>query len=171
KRLAQYARWTDEVIPRLIGPYMKYVRESSNLAEELSVEAEECVCLTKGLGLEVLVVRFNKLEKITIRTCACQTAATQLMKRGLFGCAPLRPSLAVDLRVLDFVSRLFLRISPNNTAVCNTIEDFLKCQGYQLRGQDPLRRRFANALQWYNNLQQSTNEFVDSVLQRSRQAI
>lgn len=57
------------------------------------------------------------------------------MKRGLFGCAPLRPSLAVDLRVLDFVTRLFLRISPNNTAVCNTIEDFLKSQGYQLRGQ------------------------------------
>lgn len=129
-----------------------------------------------------------ELERITLRTCACQPAATQLMKCGLFGCAPLRPSLAVDLRVLDFVTRLFLRISPNNTAVCNTIEDFLKCQGYHLCGQvhfhryfgklgidytlkDPLRRRFANALQWYNRLQQSTNVFVDGVLQNSRQAI
>lgn len=57
------------------------------------------------------------------------------MNRGLFGCAPVRPSLAVDLRVLDFVTRLFLRISPNNTAVCNTIEDFLRSQGYHLIGQ------------------------------------
>ncbi|KAE9385182.1 hypothetical protein BT96DRAFT_755847, partial [Gymnopus androsaceus JB14] len=153
KRLAQSARWENEVLPRLIAPYMSYVRQSSNLAEELSSEAEECVCLNKGLELEVVVVRFDKLERITLRTCACQPAATQLMKCGLFGCAPLRPSLAVDLRVLDFVTCLFLRISPNNTAVCNTIEDFLKCQGYHLCGQDPLRRRFANALQWYNRLQ------------------
>lgn len=35
---------------------------------------------------------------------------------------------------------------------------------------DPLRRRFGNALQWYNRLQQSTNEYVDSVIQNSRQA-
>lgn len=57
------------------------------------------------------------------------------MMRGLFGCTPVHPSLAVDLRVLDFVTRLFLRISPNNTVVCNTIDNFLKCQGYHLCGQ------------------------------------
>ena len=59
KRLAQSARWENEVIPRLIGPYMNYVRESSNLAEDLSLEAQECVCLNKGLDIEVVVVRFN----------------------------------------------------------------------------------------------------------------
>lgn len=154
KRLAQSARWENEVIRRLIAPYMKYARDSSNLAEELSEDALECVCLKKGLELEVVVVRFNstwllnivtirsfiariplELQRITLQTCSCQPAATQLMMRGLFGCAPVRPSLAVDLRVLDFVTRLFLRISPNNTAVCNTIDDFLKCQGYHLSGQ------------------------------------
>ncbi|KAE9387085.1 hypothetical protein BT96DRAFT_1005472 [Gymnopus androsaceus JB14] len=122
KRLAQSARWENEKIYLL--------------------EAQECVCLNKGLNLEVVVVRFTNLQKITLRTCSCQTAPTQLMKHGLFGCAPLRPSLAVDLRVLDFVTRLFLRISPNNTTVCNTIEDFLKSQGYQLRGQDPFPSAF-----------------------------
>lgn len=59
KRLAQSARWENEVIPRLIGPYMNYVRESSNLAEDLLLEAQECVCLNKGLNLEVVVVRFT----------------------------------------------------------------------------------------------------------------
>lgn len=36
------------------------------------------------------------------------------------------------MRVLDFVTRLFVRISPNNTAWCKTIEDFLDAQGYKL---------------------------------------
>lgn len=37
--------------------------------------------------------------------------------------------------------------------------------------QDPLRRRFANCLHWYNRLQQSTNTFVDAILKRSRRDI
>lgn len=59
KRLAQSARWQNEVIPRLIRPFMNYIRESSNLAQESSSEALECVCMTKGLVLEVVVVRFS----------------------------------------------------------------------------------------------------------------
>lgn len=59
KRLAQSSRWENEVIRCLIAPYMKYRRESYNLAEEVSWDALECVCLKKGLELEVVVVRFN----------------------------------------------------------------------------------------------------------------
>jgi hypothetical protein len=57
------------------------------------------------------------------------------MNCGLFGSAPKEPSLAVDVRVLDFVTRMFQRLAPNNTAICQTIEDFLRSQGYQLSGQ------------------------------------
>ncbi|KAJ3830980.1 hypothetical protein F5878DRAFT_550007, partial [Lentinula raphanica] len=81
------------------------------------------------------------------------------------------PSLAVDLRVLEFVNRLYLRISPNNTALCDTLRDFLKSQGYQLKGQDPLRRRFSNALLWYNSLVQATNDYVDRVVEDSRKSL
>jgi hypothetical protein len=35
---------------------------------------------------------------------------------------PLRLSLAVDLRILEFAQNLFLHISPNNTAIILTLE-------------------------------------------------
>jgi hypothetical protein len=78
---------------------------------------------------------YQELQKISLRICQCRPAAVQLMHRGLFGNAPKEPTLAVDLRFLDFVTRLFHRLAPNNTAICQTIEDFLGYQGYQLRGQ------------------------------------
>lgn len=59
KRLAQSARWQNTVIPGLITHYMEYLRESSNLADEISLDPLECICLNAGLELEVIVVRFN----------------------------------------------------------------------------------------------------------------
>lgn len=78
---------------------------------------------------------YIELQKIALHICQCRPAAVQLITRGLFGNAPKEPTLAVDIRLLDFVTRLFSRLSPNNTAICQTIEDFLRYQGYQLRGQ------------------------------------
>lgn len=72
------------------------------------------------------------LESLTIRICQCASAATQLIQRGLFPCSPLAPTLAVDLQVLDFATRLFVHIPPNNTAWCRTVEEFLDAQGYKL---------------------------------------
>ncbi|KAG6847175.1 hypothetical protein H0H93_009716, partial [Arthromyces matolae] len=96
----------------------------------------------------------------------------------------MEPSLAVELRMLDFVSRLFVHVPPNNTAWCKTIEDFLSNQGYKLTtpvgvlphfvrvctqySQDSLRRRFSNALQWYNMLQDITEKHVDDQLADAR---
>jgi hypothetical protein len=42
------------------------------------------------------------------------------------------PSLAVDLRVLEFAMNLFLQISPNNTAFSLTLERVLGNMGFQL---------------------------------------
>ncbi|KAJ3779908.1 hypothetical protein GGU10DRAFT_381540 [Lentinula aff. detonsa] len=172
KCLAQTLRWQNDVLPTLIAPYMNYLRQSANLSKEVEVEAVPCTCMDAGQHvLDVVVVQFNKLQKLQLTICHCHPAAVQLMERGLFGSAPKEPTLAVDLHVLDFITRLFLRISPNNTAICNTIEDFLSSQGYQLRGKDPLRRRFSMALRWYNALQQATTSFVDSILDISRQEL
>jgi hypothetical protein len=72
------------------------------------------------------------IEHIKIRICHCQTAGEQLLTAGLFPCSPHRPSLAVDVGVLEFVRRLFVNLPPNNTAFCNTLEGFLASRGYKL---------------------------------------
>ena len=63
--------------------------------------------------------------QIELLICGCLSAAIQLMSCGLFPCALLFPSLAVDISLLDFVKKLFLRLSRNNTGWCETLEDFL----------------------------------------------
>ncbi|KAJ7878311.1 hypothetical protein B0H14DRAFT_2342018, partial [Mycena olivaceomarginata] len=65
------------------------------------------------------------IEDVEIYFCDCTPAAVQLMRLGAFGCAPMLPSLAVDLRVLEFAMNLFLQISPNNTAFSLTLERVL----------------------------------------------
>ncbi|KAJ7868928.1 hypothetical protein B0H14DRAFT_2728412 [Mycena olivaceomarginata] len=72
----------------------------------------------------VSVVRFTAISGLEIHICECAPAAVQLLRAGLFPSAPWRPSLAVDLRVLEFARNLFGRISPNNTAWTATMESF-----------------------------------------------
>ena len=72
------------------------------------------------------------LQSIEIEICDCRPAALHLLSRGLFPCAPTAPTLAVDLNMLDFVRELFLRIPPNNSAWCDTLESFLGDRRYKL---------------------------------------
>ena len=72
------------------------------------------------------------LESLMIHSCSCAPVFRQLMQQGLFPCSPLAPTLAVDLQVLEFVTRLFVHIPPNNTGWCKTVEEFLDSQGYKL---------------------------------------
>ncbi|KAF9231537.1 hypothetical protein BU15DRAFT_37958, partial [Melanogaster broomeanus] len=65
--------------------------------------------------------------------CKCSTAPHQLMSMGLFACAPIAPSLAVDLRVLQFVKTLFVCQTPNATAWCEALEVFLAERGHTLK--------------------------------------
>jgi hypothetical protein len=57
------------------------------------------------------------------------------MAIGLFGCAPIAPSLTVDLRLLQFVKTLFVRLTPNTTAWCEVLAVFLQERGYGLTTQ------------------------------------
>ncbi|KII82649.1 hypothetical protein PLICRDRAFT_66933, partial [Plicaturopsis crispa FD-325 SS-3] len=106
--------------------------------------------------------------KIEISVCACRPAALQLLRRGLFPCAPIAPSLAVDVRMLEFVTTLFVRMPPNATAWCDTLESFLDGRGYKLDSRDSLRRRFSNALLWYGSLVNATKSVVTAYLEESR---
>lgn len=82
------------------------------------------------------------IEDVELQICDCTPAAVQLMRLGAFGCAPLKPSLALDLRVLEFAMTLFLQVAPNNTAFSVTLERILGNMGHQLEHQVCLSRFF-----------------------------
>jgi hypothetical protein len=109
-----------------------------------------------------------EIEQIDLWASDCSSASVQLVRSGLFPCSPIFPTLAVDIRVVDFVRRLFSRIAPNYTAWCSAVTDFLGAQGYHLPGDDPLRRCFANALQWFISLNDMTSAHVDNIVHRVR---
>ena len=73
-----------------------------------------------------------ELEQISLEVCSCNSAARQLIERGLFPCSPVAPTLAVDLSVLEFVKDLFTRIAPNVTAWTATMEALLWRRKYKL---------------------------------------
>lgn len=64
--------------------------------------------------------------------CNCTSPALQLLELGFFPCAPINPSLAVDLNMLEFVNELFVNAAPNTTAWCETLEAFLGNRRYKL---------------------------------------
>src|SRR5438876_4551063 len=73
------------------------------------------------------------IELISIHICVCAPAALQLLTRGLFPCAPMVPSLAVDIAMLRFARELFVRLLPNTTSFSKAMESFLASQGYELK--------------------------------------
>ncbi|KAL0564634.1 hypothetical protein V5O48_017411 [Marasmius crinis-equi] len=174
KRSAQMARWESDVIPKLLIPYMNLLRLTNNLHDKLEAKHWGCTCPSTHKScrqLEITVVRFHTLNKIVLDVCDCRPASVQLMQSGLFPCAPLHPTLVVDIWVLNFVNNLFVNIAPNYRAWCDSVTGFLRDQGCQMQGQDPLRRRFTNALQWFNSLRHATKQFVDGILSRCREEI
>ncbi|KAG6823424.1 hypothetical protein H0H92_010270 [Tricholoma furcatifolium] len=171
KRANQWRRWQDEIIPSLIVPYMTYLYQSQSLREPVSVASYTCSC-GASRSLEVILLTFDSLLKINLTICACvPTAPLQLLERGFFACAPLFPSLAIELKVLDFVSELFVNIAPNCTAWCNTVEKFLARRAYRLQAEGSLRKRFSNALVWYNALKDATASFTEELLSIDREFI
>ncbi|KAK7459491.1 hypothetical protein VKT23_009474 [Stygiomarasmius scandens] len=169
KREKLLNRWKRQ-ISQSIEPYLELQRASDSLRllSPLRIRTSACECCHYTRQLTIDVVRFNKFESVTLWASDCESAANQLIRSGLFPCSPVHPTLAVDVRMLDFVTRLFLRVAPNHTAWCGAVEDYLRCQGYKLQGKDPLRRRFGNALCWFNSLQHATEQRVKSLLDHTR---
>ncbi|KAF9504456.1 hypothetical protein BS47DRAFT_1277394, partial [Hydnum rufescens UP504] len=87
-----------------------------------------------------------------LAVCQCQPAATQLIQHGIFPCAPVWPSLAVSLDMLEFVAELFVHVAPNKRAWAATLEKYLNVCGYQFAAKDSLCCRFTNALSHYQML-------------------
>ncbi|KAG2336560.1 hypothetical protein BDR05DRAFT_896532, partial [Suillus weaverae] len=105
KKQNQWQRWSQEVIPSLIEPYLAYCQQSQSLQSNpdlglLTRDNLHCSAFCRLRSLAVTCVLF---DLITISCCECCPAPLQLMTRGLFACAPVTPSLAVDICVLELV--------------------------------------------------------------------
>jgi len=132
-----------------------------------------------------LLFWFLEIEKRTF--CTCNNVPIQLINLGLFPSAPLLPTLAVDLQVLDFVRELFVNAAPNITAWCNTLESFLSARSFKLITrvfflffsfllisdcfQNSLWGRFTNALHWYSVLVDSKNTEISGFLNQFRKLV
>ncbi|KAI6143510.1 hypothetical protein EDD17DRAFT_1781808 [Pisolithus thermaeus] len=140
KREIQWQWWSQDVIPALLNPYLQYLEASESLHE------------------------------IKISYCACTPAPVHLMESGLFACSPVAPTLAVDLRVLEFMRTLFVRLTPNTTAWCEALESFLDGQGYQLQSKDNLWWQFSNAYHWYTVLATYADDHITGLVHPPPQA-
>ncbi|KAF9509111.1 hypothetical protein BS47DRAFT_1281998, partial [Hydnum rufescens UP504] len=64
--------------------------------------------------------------------CNCGPAALLLLELGLFPSAPVHPTLAVDLDLLDFMSTVFKVEQPNIHGWVSSLQRFLWKQGHVL---------------------------------------
>ncbi|KAG2109214.1 hypothetical protein DEU56DRAFT_874510 [Suillus clintonianus] len=163
KRANQWHRWSDDIIPAMIVPYLSYLQETVSLHHANMPAIRHRTDGECGTGC-----RTHNIKEITIIACPCSPAPLQLLHRGLFPCASLAPSLAVDLRLLEFVRLLFLRQSPNQTAWCDALETFLDGMKYKLRLKNNLRRRFSNAFHWYQVLTVLAQNHIATLVVGSR---
>ncbi|KAJ7111122.1 hypothetical protein C8R46DRAFT_932834 [Mycena filopes] len=108
------------------------------------------------------------MEDVRITPCECWTAPQQLLERGAFACAPLRPGLAVNVQFLEFTIKLFVRIAPNKSAMVGALQDHLRNLGYKLPNEDAMRRQFSSSLEWYTHLRNQTNAVIDRVIAATR---
>ncbi|KAL1711858.1 hypothetical protein EV715DRAFT_184470, partial [Schizophyllum commune] len=149
KKRRQWKAW-GVLLPALVEEYRAHVYHRD--VDAASFEpADACICGGTKPKQEVKCLYLDRIEGMKICTC---NMAVQLMRHGLFPCAPIRPSLAVDLQLLEFTRLLFSRLPPSITAICEALQDFLAPRGYRLETWDTLRRRFSVCLYWYAVVEQ-----------------
>ncbi|KAJ7753343.1 hypothetical protein DFH07DRAFT_744528 [Mycena maculata] len=170
-QIAQWHTWQEDIIPALIPVFIRLwhttrcLRHSDALPCPTTTTPCEC---RNPVVCQISVVQFTKIEDIEIDVCSCTPAAQQLLAAGLFPCAPLRPTLAVDIRVLDLVMKLFVWITPNNMTWTGTLESFLQGLGFTLQHKGSLRRLFGSMLEWYTHLRNQVEQHFNQVLEQVR---
>ncbi|KAF9515411.1 hypothetical protein BS47DRAFT_1274067, partial [Hydnum rufescens UP504] len=167
RKHAQARHWGDEVLPSLIRPYMSFQR-GRDAGDKVDPAPSLCTCNEKHRVLRVVCVHMEYLERVQLVICKRNPAAAQLVRRGLFPCAPLSPTLAVNMDVLEFASELFVRMGPNERAWAATMTKYLKARGHEFATADSLRRRFANALSHYQVLVRLVNAEMAKIIDSFR---
>ncbi|KAF9520120.1 hypothetical protein BS47DRAFT_1357629 [Hydnum rufescens UP504] len=154
--------WDWDVIPALIHPYMEYMRESQQGQAPLDSPSIHCSCTGHTVLKQVIAIYMDYYIELSI--CPCAPAPVQLVKRGLFLCSPVHPALSVSLEMLEFVSKLFMHLAPNEAAWADKLVKFLARWGHVFKAQDSLCQRFGSALAQYQVLLDSCNKAWDSKL-------
>ncbi|KAG0698489.1 hypothetical protein DFH29DRAFT_983874 [Suillus ampliporus] len=150
----------------MIVPYLSYIEETlslchANVPGECHSNDGECGTGCRTRSIKVACVLFDTFEEITIVACPCFPAPLQLLRHGLFPCAPMVPSLA-------FVRLLFVRQSPNQTVWCNALETFLDGMRYKLTSKNSLRCCFSNAFHWYRVLTVLARDHISTLITDAR---
>ncbi|KIJ24541.1 hypothetical protein M422DRAFT_274647, partial [Sphaerobolus stellatus SS14] len=107
KKQSQHRRWLEDIVPSLVPLYQRWLHETDTGRVELSsspwleVETRPCTCAQTPHKHSLVVGYWNRLENLDLTICQCKPASEQLMIRGLLGCAPMRPSIAFDINLLD----------------------------------------------------------------------
>ncbi|KAJ7751146.1 hypothetical protein B0H16DRAFT_1237433, partial [Mycena metata] len=152
-RATQTQVWMNVMIPRLVDVFMDVFWRTRSwgkikVLEELYPPI--CTCGYPGAPLTVVIMTFTDMEDVTITPCMCRPAAQQLLQRGAFACALVRPGLAVDVHLLEFTMKLFVRIAPNKSAMVGALQQHLEALGFKLPSNDSMRRQFSSSLEWYS---------------------
>ncbi|KIJ36263.1 hypothetical protein M422DRAFT_261408 [Sphaerobolus stellatus SS14] len=167
KKGNQYARWKDDIIPRLIPQYLRlrrltqHGRFAPSEDETEKIRARACMCNKPALLLEVVLARWDRLEVIKLTPCLCKPVSEVLLSMGFFGCAPIRPSVAFDVNLLDLISTNMFYLAPNISGWGLTLEWFWNERGYTMGPRDFIEHRFTNTYQWYNVLQDTAASHVE----------
>lgn len=150
-RVNQWTKWSQVVIPSLIQPYLALTRRTENLGAVDRKYLVECTCGrassrtltvtcihfdckdTFTCNKQIMILTYLAIEEITIRTCICTPAPQALLARGLMPSSPTNPTLAVDVKLLEFARMQFLHMAPNTTGWCAALEACLRNLGFKLQ--------------------------------------
>ncbi|EIN09234.1 hypothetical protein PUNSTDRAFT_67722, partial [Punctularia strigosozonata HHB-11173 SS5] len=168
KKSNQWECWRSVTIPALITPYMDYLARTLDKESNQSGE-HNCTC--GGVDTKTSQVLLVYIDRdMDVHACSCTSAACYLVSRGFFPCAPVAPSVAFDMNMMELVSTLFLRVAPSITAWASTLETFLGARHFKLRTRHSVRRCLGNALNWYTHLVNCVQAKVTSTINEARLA-
>ncbi|KZP21347.1 hypothetical protein FIBSPDRAFT_718402, partial [Athelia psychrophila] len=160
-RANQWSKWTKVVVPSLIEPYFALCRRTANLAFVDREFTSICTCNKPPS-------RTLKVSCIALPLCSCISAPHALLARGFICSSPTYPTLAVDIKLLEFARMQFLHMIPNTTGWCGALEACLTSLGFKLQTRDTLRRRFTACLRWYYALLDATEHRLQDLLDTTR---
>lgn len=156
RRNRQFERWTNDIIPNLVLPYLELRHRTQNGQYEppkdvfAALQSRPCTCQEAPVTVVVLAARWDRnyalvsiwlilishcitgFENLPISFCQCKPASLILITLGLFPCAPLRPTMAFDVNLLELVTINSSYIAPNLTGWALTLEWFWRDRGFVL---------------------------------------
>ncbi|TFK63382.1 hypothetical protein BDN72DRAFT_775931 [Pluteus cervinus] len=154
--LAQYDPWK-KLLPLLIKPFLHHMSRSTGAvvkpANDLKGTCSLASCRTRTLKILCLYL-------------------DQLVRNGLFPSAPIAPKLSFSLELLDFYRAIFEQSCDAIASISAALYNFYHRRGFPIlnkgsRMQDPFRKGFGVAVQWYDALRVQIENEVNNAIAES----